>query len=80
MARNLPKKKFGEEATCPICGHPIEFYDEVYVDGDSVGKEWDCESCSSQGVEWHTMAFSMHTTRTIKGKAKIESFNGDRLI
>lgn len=77
----MAKRKAGAEATCPICGAPIECYDEVYVEGDSVGKEWDCQACGSTGVEWHTLAFSMHTTRTIKGKPATKSFDsGEQLL
>lgn len=72
------KKKIPiEEGVCPICGGLDLERSDYNLEDNSVGFEWTCPDCDSSGVEWHRLKFSMHTTRSIKGIPKIESFDVD---
>jgi len=51
------KKITNEPGICRVCGsHDID-YGEMNVDGDTVGYDWNCVECNSDGTEWYSLTF-----------------------
>lgn len=46
-----------DSGICRVCGsHNID-YGEMNVDGDSVGYDWTCVECNSDGTEYYILTF-----------------------
>ena len=45
------------EGNCPKCGSDdLEFFDTI-KDGMSLGYEFECNECGSQGTEWYNLEY-----------------------
>lgn len=42
---------------CRVCGSNNIDYGEADLDGDTVGYDWTCVECNSEGVEWYSLTF-----------------------
>lgn len=51
------KKIPNEPGICRVCGSNDIDYGEMNVDGESVGYDWTCQQCNSEGKEWYSLAF-----------------------
>lgn len=48
-----------EEGICPKCGAEID-YGTSFPEGDSLGYDYSCDNCGSQGIEWYDLDFYGH--------------------
>lgn len=79
MLKELSAKLTGEvyEGICPICGVPIEYYDNKPIDRGHV-YFWTCSKCGTSGEEKCSHVFDGHHYRVIDGHGNLFSSEGIR--
>ena len=51
---------------CPVCGSERLSYGFINVEHTSVFYPWTCESCGSDGKEYHSLIFEEHVVLILR--------------
>ena len=51
------KSKFGR-GQCPKCGSINLEYGNTELEGESLGYEFECRDCGTEGTEWYDLEYS----------------------
>jgi hypothetical protein len=57
-----------ERDICPVCGGNNLEYDDQLMENNTIGFEWTCFDCKSEGTEWFQLTFQEHVVVKEKGK------------